>query len=166
MNNNIFLEQLTDDNKALQNSLQQLTNHKRTLENQIKKVKNAKAYKFWQKINKFKKKFSTNNLYILFQRYKYNLDNFDIPNHDFIFLTNENAFWKFISFEKVGEDWHIVIKRKKDKRLFLLDQPTFYVLQIINSKKINLKEELFITYGIQEKNFEQIKNVLKRLKLC
>lgn len=52
---NHLIEKLTEENKMLKKQLVQLQQHQKNLNNQLKNIQNARAYKLWQKMNKFKK---------------------------------------------------------------------------------------------------------------
>lgn len=59
MQNNI-LKELAEENKCFENELYKLQQHQNNLNDQLKTIKTAKAYKFWQKLNRIKKVFSDN----------------------------------------------------------------------------------------------------------
>lgn len=143
------------------------------------KYKNNIFYKTFHKTRLFyfktlvylknlKRKIKNNHYFRLIKSkinlYKYDPNEFDTPNHGFILLKKTTNKWKFNGYEKIGEDWHIKIIRKKDEKQFLLDQPFFYCLQILKNK--NITKELFMTYGINNKQLTKIKNLIKSLDLC
>ena len=98
-------------------------------------------------------------------KFKYNLSNFEMPHHDFIVLNTETNRWKVDGYEKVGEDWHIRVIRTADNKIFLLDQPFFYYLQIYKNKIYEVQNELFITYGVSQEVIEKMKYTVEKLKL-
>lgn len=165
-----YIEELSLNNISLKKELNLLKKYRNNLKMQLELVKRARAYILWQKINYIKNKLSIKNILKSIKRkylnFKYDLNDFDTFDHDFIILKKRDKLWKFLDFEKVGEDWHAVILRTSDSKEFLLDQPSFYALQIIDNSKINLFQELFITYAINKEDLHLIKSVLKRLKLC
>lgn len=158
------------DTNKLKNIINSKKIERQELQDQLNQITNSKFFFLWQQYTTFKK-YLHPKTYINFVKnkikpYKYNLSNFETPHHDFIMLVHETDKWQFNSFEKVGEDWHIKITRKTDNRSFLLDQPFFYCLQIINNKEIDLQMELFITSGITKIQLKKMLQVIKKLDLC
>lgn len=99
------------------------------------------------------------------KRFIYNIPDNETPNHDFIILISETKIWKADGFKQVGEDWYIQVIRLSDLKTFLLDQPSFYCLQVYKNKNFNTNKELFMTYGTSPKNVQKIINTLKKIKL-
>lgn len=88
----------------------------------------------------------------------------DLNNRDFIILKDRTKKWRVVGFEDVGEDPHIEIERLKDKKIFLLDQPLFYALQIGFTRNTPL--ELQLVYAVKEGEYKQMRQTLKALDLC
>jgi len=140
--------------------------YKVELEKQLLQITNSKFYKFFIKYQKFIRLLKPQTYTRYLNKYKYNLSNYETPNHGFIILKLKTKKWKIDGYEKVGEDWHIRIIRIHDSKFFLLDQPFFYYLQIFDSININCEKELFITYGITKEKLQKINKSLKFLNLC
>jgi len=163
------MKQLIKEVEILTNNLETKVTYRNELQKQLDQIINSKFFSIWQKFAQLKK-FININTYINYVRlnvkkYKYSLSDFETPHHDFIILKTKTDKWKIDGYEKVGEDWHIVLIRTSDNKKFLLDQPFFYYLQIYKNFKFDLQKEMFITYGITKENLEKIKLIVMKLKL-
>jgi len=163
------MKQIIKEVEILTNNLETKVTYRNELQKQLDHIINSNFFSTWQKFAQLKK-FININTYINYirlkiRKYKYSLSDFETPYHDFIILKTEADNWKFEGYEKVGEDWHIVLNRISDNKKFLIDQPFFYYLQIYKNFKFNLHKEMFITYGITKENLEKIKLVVIKLKL-
>ncbi|MFA5933076.1 MAG: hypothetical protein WCV81_02275 [Microgenomates group bacterium] len=88
----------------------------------------------------------------------------DLYERDFIFLKKETNKWVALDFENVGNDLYIKIKRLKDGKIFLLDQPFFYTLQLGMTK--NASTEVEFVYAVKKYTYNNILKTLKILNLC
>ena len=163
------MKQLTQEIDILKNNLKFKILYRQELQKQLDQIINSNFFSKWQKFVNYKKLFKLNT-YINYARlkirkYKYNLSDFETPYHDFIIIKTEADKWKLDGYERVGEDWHVKLIRKSDKKNFLIDQPIFYYLQIYKNFRINIEKEMFITYGITKENLEKIKLIVTKLKL-
>jgi hypothetical protein len=105
--------------------------------------------------------------FLLLKKYHYSCNLCDeSPNHGYISIKSRSEKWEYSGYEKVGYDWHIRIRRKKDQKMFLLDRPSYYALQLMSEKKTYIHSELQILYGIQENNINKICQTLYALELC
>jgi len=161
-------KQLSKSNKKIISYLKIKYLYFKEIEKCVENITGSKAFNFWKKYQKIKKtvnpKTYLNFIKNKIKKYKYNLLDFETPCHGFILLKTKTNKWKTNGFERVGEDWHIRIIRKKDEKIFLLDQPFFYYLQIFKNSDVD--KELFMTYGITKENLIKIKKTIKLLNLC
>lgn len=84
--------------------------------------------------------------------------------HPFRIFVSKSPGWESDGFLKIGHEWFIRISRTKDGRIYLLDQISFFILQLSTTtlESHDVVFETKILFGLSKSQTLKIQNRLRQ----